>query len=160
MSGFLFVILHLLWHVTYSPSQTTDYYKEYGFLTSWFIILDRVAKTNSLYILHSRSLKRSTTLFQKSLFYFRHGESTSTASQLTSLASQKSKGLNYVPLLLQDLDYISRTTHSVGCTKHFVGRIVHCVGNTTHLVSNTEYDKKHLVNIKFKSVLVFFKVKK
>jgi len=37
-------------------------------------------------------------------FYFRHGESTSTASQLTSPASQKSKDLNKVPLLLQDLE--------------------------------------------------------
>ena len=38
-------------------------------------------------------------------FYFRHGESTSTACQLTSPASQKSKDLNKVPLLLQDLDF-------------------------------------------------------
>ena len=36
-------------------------------------------------------------------FYFRNGESTSTASQLTSPASQKSKDLNKVLLLLQDL---------------------------------------------------------
>ena len=36
-------------------------------------------------------------------FYFQHGESTSTASQLTSPASQKSKDLNKVSLLLQDL---------------------------------------------------------
>ena len=38
-------------------------------------------------------------------FYFRHddGESTSTANQLTSPASQKSKDLNKVLLLLQDL---------------------------------------------------------
>ena len=39
-------------------------------------------------------------------FYFRHGESTSTASQLTSPASQISKDLNKVSLLLQDLVYI------------------------------------------------------
>ena len=50
-----------------------------------------------------RSCKRSDTLFQKFLSYFRHGESTPTASQLTSPASQKSKDLNKVPLLLQDL---------------------------------------------------------
>ena len=31
-------------------------------------------------------------------FYFRHGESTSIASQLTSQANQKSKDLNEVPL--------------------------------------------------------------
>ena len=36
-------------------------------------------------------------------FYFQHGESTSTASKLTSPASQKSKDLNKVSLLLQDL---------------------------------------------------------
>ena len=49
-------------------------------------------------------------------FYFRHGESTSTASQLTSPGSQKSMDLNKVSLLLQDLGLsnqsrISRTTH-------------------------------------------------
>ena len=41
--------------------------------------------------------------FRNPYFYFRHGESTSTASQLTSTASQKSKNLNKVLLLLQDL---------------------------------------------------------
>ena len=42
--------------------------------------------------------------FRNPYFYFRYGESTSTASQLTSPASQKSKDLNKVSLLLQDLD--------------------------------------------------------
>ena len=41
--------------------------------------------------------------FRNLYFYFRHGDSTSTTSQLTSPASQKSKDLNKVPLLLQDL---------------------------------------------------------
>ena len=41
--------------------------------------------------------------FRNPYFYFRHGESSSTASQLTSPASQKSKDLNKVSLLLQDL---------------------------------------------------------
>ena len=36
-------------------------------------------------------------------FYFQPGESTSTASQLTSTASQKSQDFNKVPLLLQNL---------------------------------------------------------
>ena len=36
-------------------------------------------------------------------FYFRHGESTATASQQTFTASQRSKDLNKVPLLLQNL---------------------------------------------------------
>ena len=42
-------------------------------------------------------------------FYFRHRESnsgTSTVSQLTSTASQKSQDLNKVPLLLQNLGCI------------------------------------------------------
>ena len=43
--------------------------------------------------------------FRYPYFYFRHGESTSTASQLTSPASQKSKDLNKVSLLLQDLGH-------------------------------------------------------
>ena len=42
-------------------------------------------------------------MFQKPYFYFLHGEITSTASQLTSPASQKSKDINKVPLLL-DID--------------------------------------------------------
>ena len=41
--------------------------------------------------------------FRNPYFYFQQGESTSTASQLTSPASPKSKDLNKVPLLLQDL---------------------------------------------------------
>ena len=39
-------------------------------------------------------------------FHVQHGGSTSTASQLTSPASQKSKDLNKVPLLFQDLGTI------------------------------------------------------
>ena len=49
-------------------------------------------------------------------FYFRHGESTSTASQLTSPASQKSKDLNKVPLLLQDLALYC--WHDARCSRH------------------------------------------
>ena len=41
--------------------------------------------------------------FRNLYLYILHGESTSTASQLTSPASQKSKDLNKVWLLLQDL---------------------------------------------------------
>ena len=50
-------------------------------------------------VIKPRSYKRSDTLFQKSLLLFSIGESTSTASQLTSPASQKSKDLNKVLLL-------------------------------------------------------------
>ena len=48
-------------------------------------------------------VKGAILCFRNPYFYFRHGESTCTASQLTSPASQKSKDLNKVSLLLQDL---------------------------------------------------------
>ena len=51
-------------------------------------------------------VKGAILCFRNLYFYFRHGESTSTASQLTSPASQKSKDLNKVLLLLQDLGKI------------------------------------------------------
>ena len=48
-------------------------------------------------------VKGAKLCFGYPYFYFWRGESTSTASQLTSPASQKSKDLNKVSLLLQDL---------------------------------------------------------
>ena len=48
-------------------------------------------------------VKGAILCFRNLSFYFRHGERASTASQLTSPASQKSKDLNKVSLLLQDL---------------------------------------------------------
>ena len=48
-------------------------------------------------------VKGAKLCFRYPYFYFQHGESTSTASQLTSPASQKSKDLNKVSLLLQNL---------------------------------------------------------
>ena len=48
--------------------------------------------------------------------------------------------------------------HCVGCTTHRVGCTTHFIGLTAH-----EYDKKHLINIKFRiflSVLAFSRVKK
>ena len=54
--------------------------------------------------LHQGLVKGAILCFRNLYFYFRHGESTSTASQLISPASQKSKDLNKVPLLLQDLE--------------------------------------------------------
>ena len=48
-------------------------------------------------------VKGAILSFRNLYFYFRHGESTSKASQLTSPASQKSKDLNKVLHLLQDL---------------------------------------------------------
>ena len=52
---------------------------------------------------HQGLVKGAILCFRNLYFYFRHGESTSTASQLTSPASQKRKDLNKVSLLLQDL---------------------------------------------------------
>ena len=45
-------------------------------------------------------VKEEVFCFRYPYFYFQHGESTSTASQQTSTASQLSKDLNKVPLLL------------------------------------------------------------
>ena len=59
------------------------------------MLLPRFCKRRGT-LFKSRSFKRSETLLQISLLYFRHGESTSTATQ-------KSKDLNKVSLLLQDL---------------------------------------------------------
>ena len=53
-------------------------------------------------------VKGAILCFRNLYFYFRHGESTSTASKLTSPASQKSKDFNKVPLLLKDLDSTSK----------------------------------------------------
>ena len=54
---------------------------------------------------HNQGLVKGEKFCFRNLdFYFQHGESTSTARQLTSPASQKSKDLNKVSLLLQDLD--------------------------------------------------------
>ena len=50
-------------------------------------------------------VKGAKLCFRYPYFYFGYGESTSTASQLTTQASQKSKDLNKVSLLLQDLGY-------------------------------------------------------
>ena len=55
-------------------------------------------------IVWARSCKRSDPYF-----YFQYGVSTSTASQLSSPASQKSKDLNKVSLLLQDLAFKAYT---------------------------------------------------
>ena len=52
-------------------------------------------------------VKGEVFCFRYPYFYFRHGESTSTAIQLTSPASQNSQDINKVFLLLQDLASIS-----------------------------------------------------
>ena len=48
-------------------------------------------------------VKGEVFCFRYPYLYFQHGESTSTASQQSSTASQKSKEINKVPLLLQNL---------------------------------------------------------
>ena len=50
-------------------------------------------------------VKGAIHCFRNLYCYFRHGESTSTASQLTSPASQKSKDLNKVPLLIRPCQF-------------------------------------------------------
>ena len=52
---------------------------------------------------HQGLEKRAILCFRNPYFYFQHGESTSAASQQTSTASQLSKDLNKVHLLLQNL---------------------------------------------------------
>ena len=49
-----------------------------------------------------------------SITYYTFGESTSTAHRLTFPASQKSKDLNKVPLLLQDLDRKVKKNYPAG----------------------------------------------
>ena len=63
-----------------------------------------VAQNQTTEVYQNQGLVKGAILrFRNPYFYFRHGESTSTASQLTSPVSQKSKDLNKVSLLLQDL---------------------------------------------------------
>ena len=65
-------------------------------------------------------VKGAKLCFRYTYFYFRHGESSSTASQLTSPASQKSKDLNKVLLLLQDLDHNGLTEKIFLCTETYI----------------------------------------
>ena len=70
--------------------------------------------TNISIQIESQGLVKGAKLcFRNPYFYFWHGESTSTASQLTSPASQKSKDLNKVLLLLQELGW-----HPSFCFNH------------------------------------------
>ena len=50
-------------------------------------------------------------------FYFQHGESTSTASQLIFQASPKNQDINKVLLLLKDLGYESKKVSKSPVTK-------------------------------------------
>ena len=59
---------------------------------------------NEIFRILNMNLPMTCSCFFCIVFYFQHGESTSTASQLTSPASQKCKDLNEVSLLLQDLE--------------------------------------------------------
>ena len=58
-------------------------------------------------------IKGENFFFRNPYFYCQHGENTYTASQLTSPATQKSKDLNKVSLLLQDLGYDAETNFNV-----------------------------------------------
>ena len=61
-------------------------------------------------------VKGAKLSFRYPYFYFWLGESTSTASQLTSPASQKSKDLNKVSLLLKVLAFVA---FWIGCAHNW-----------------------------------------
>ena len=58
-------------------------------------------------------VKGEAFCFRYPYFYFRHGESTSIVSQQTYAASQLSKDLNNIPLLLQNLAKYRYETYSL-----------------------------------------------
>ena len=68
-----------------------------------FFIFSCVKKSQDQKQSTAQGLVKGAILCFRNLYFFQHGESTSTASQLNSPANQKSKDLNKVPLLLQDL---------------------------------------------------------
>ena len=70
---------------------------------TWRLWIKQLHLDQSKAIRRDQGLVKGAKLcFRNPYFYFWHGESTSTASQLSSPASQKSKDLNKVSLLLQD----------------------------------------------------------
>ena len=69
------------------------------------IVAKLIANNKPIFWFKQGLVKGEKFCFRNLYFYFWHRESTSTASQLTSPASQKSKGLNKVLLLLQDLGF-------------------------------------------------------
>ena len=83
------------------------------------LLLDKqIFASSDARLCHNQGLVKGAKIcFRYPYFYFWHGESTSTASQLTSPASQKSKDLNKVLLLLQDLG-LDSVIH-VGIEKYF-----------------------------------------
>ena len=74
------------------------------------LIINHFSISSSVVSFTQCLVKEEKFCFRYLDFYFRHGESTSTASQLTSTASQKSKDSNKISLLLQDL----------GCNEDFL----------------------------------------
>ena len=98
---------------------------------------------------HQGLVKGEKFCFRNLYFYFWHGESTSTASQLTSPASQKSKDLNKVPLLLQGLEQaplLISTYENAACNKNSKATelkqiyvyIICRDGNTRALIDNSD----------------------
>ena len=74
-------------------------------------------------------VKGAILCFRNPYFYFRHEESTSTASQLSSPASQKRKDLNKVSLLLKDL-----VTTSVVCYVGCAPRYISCISQMDKII--------------------------
>ena len=81
----------LIWKQCYFMTRSTGQYQ--------MLVLGRVKKV----YFYQGFVKGEVFCFRYPYFYFRHGESSSTASQQTSTASQISKEINKVPLLLQNL---------------------------------------------------------
>ena len=74
-----------------------------GQAVNFYIKLHYVSQSE--YYFEQGLVKGAILCFRNPYLFFRHGESTYTASQLTSPASQKNKDLNKVSLFLQDLGY-------------------------------------------------------
>ena len=75
------------------------------------ILLDVIASLECGY--EQGLIKGEKFCFRYLDFYFQHGESTSTASQLTSPASQKSKDINKVSILAIKIVRMDKTSHQL-----------------------------------------------
>ena len=97
----IFFSFHCQWQLKCTKIEYFIYAYNYYYFSG---ILFQKWKENNIFWLNQGFVKREIFCFRYLDSYFRHGEITFTASQLTSPASQKSKDLNKVLLLLQDLD--------------------------------------------------------
>ena len=96
----IFFSFHCQWQLKCTRIEYFIYAYNYYYFSG---ILFQKWKENNIFWLNQGFVKREIFCFRYLDSYFRNGEITSTASQLTSPASQKSQDLNKVPLLLQNL---------------------------------------------------------